>query len=291
MVDRLELEGQLKGWVDRLLGEVQQLDIPVEHAFTKAHLQRLLDRDFRGLIVSMIHKFEDIRANSSERQNIYVFIDEAHRSVARELGTYLMAALPNATIVGFTGTPVDKTTYGRGTFKIFGVDDAEGYLDKYSIAESIKDETTVPLHHMLAPSEMTVPAERLEREFFSLAASEGVTDIEELNKVLEDAVALRTFLKADERVANVAKFVTKHFKENVEPLGYKAFLVAVDREACAKYKEALDKLLPPEWVVPIYTKLPSDVVERPKVAHYQPTETKKKTPASSSRSRINFPSS
>ena len=77
-----------------------------------------------------------------------------------------MAALPNATIVGFTGTPVDKTTYGRGTFKIFGVDDAEGYLDKYSIAESIKDETTVPLHHMLAPSEMTVPAERLEEELF-----------------------------------------------------------------------------------------------------------------------------
>ncbi len=272
VVDRLELEGQLKGWVDRLLGEVQQLDIPVEHALTKAHLQRLLDRDFRGLIVSMIHKFDDIRANSSERPNIYVFIDEAHRSVARELGTYLMAALPNATIVGFTGTPVDETAHGRGTFKTFGVDDAEGYLDKYSIAESIKDETTVPLHHMLAPSEMTVPAERLEKEFFSLAASEGVTDIEELNKVLEGAVALRTFLKADERVANVAKFVAKHFKRNVGPLGYKAFLVAVDREACGKYKEALDKLLPPEWVVPVYTKLPADVVERPKVAQYQLTE-------------------
>ncbi len=272
VVDRLELEGQLKGWVDRLLGEVQQLDIPVEHAFTKAHLQRLLDRDFRGLIVSMIHKFEDIRANSSDRSNVYVFIDEAHRSVARELGTYLMAALPNATIVGFTGTPVDETAHGRGTFKIFGIDDAEGYLDKYSIAESIKDETTVPLHHMLAPSEMTVPAERLEKEFFSLAASEGVTDVEELNKVLEDAVALRTFLKADDRVANVAEFVAEHFKQNVEPLGYKAFLVAADREACAKYKEALDKLLPPEWVVPIYTKLPADIVERPKVAQYQLSE-------------------
>lgn len=272
VVDRLELEGQLKGWVERLLGEVQQLDIPVEHAFTKAHLQRLLDRDFRGLIVSMIHKFEDIRSDSSERSNVYVFIDEAHRSVARELGTYLMAALPNATIVGFTGTPVDGTAHGRGTFKIFGVDDAEGYLDKYSIADSIADETTVPLHHMLAPSRMTVPSERLEKEFFSLAASEGVTDVEELNKVLEEAVALRTFLKADERVENVAKFVAEHFRQNIEPLGYKAFLVAVDREACAKYKEALDKLLPPEWVAPIYSKLPADIVERPKVARYQLTE-------------------
>ena len=272
VVDRVDLEGQLKGWVEKLLGELQQLDVPVERAESKAHLQRLLDRDFRGLIVSMIHKFEDLRANTSTRGNVFVFIDEAHRSVARELGTYLMAALPKATIVGFTGTPIAETAQGRGTFRIFGADDPAGYLDKYSIKESIDDETTVPLHHMLAPSEMTVPAERLEREFFALASAEDVTDVDELNKVLDDAVGLRTFLKADERVANVAQFVAQHFKENVDPLGYKAFLVAVDREACAKYKAQLDKLLPPEWVVPVYTKLPADVVERPLVARYQLTD-------------------
>ena len=269
VVDRTELEGQLKGWVDRLLGEMQQLDIPVERATTRAHLQRLLDRDFRGLIVSMIHKFEEVRKHSSERDNIFVFIDEAHRSVARELGTYLMAALPNATIVGFTGTPIAKTAEGQGTFKIFGAEDEAGYLDKYSIKESIEDETTVPIRHMLAPSQMTVPAERLDKEFFDLAATEGVTDIEELNHVLDKAVALRTFLKADDRVANVTKFVAEHFKENVAPLGYKAFLVAVDREACAKYKRELDKHLPAEWVEPIYTQMPSDVVEHELVARYQ----------------------
>ncbi len=272
IVDRTELEGQLKGWVDRLLGEMQQLDIPVERADSKAHLQRLLDRDFRGLIVSMIHKFEEIRKQSSLRDNIFVFIDEAHRSVARELGTYLMAALPNATIVGFTGTPIAKTAQGQGTFKIFGIDDPAGYLDKYSIKESIEDETTVPIRHMLAPSEMTVPAERLDKEFFELAAAEGITDVDELNHVLEKAVALRTFLKADNRISNVAKFVADHFKDNVEPLGYKAFLVAVDREACAKYKRELDKLLPPEWVVPVYSSMPSDIVERELVARYQLSE-------------------
>jgi type I restriction enzyme, R subunit len=68
-----------------------------------------------------------------------------------------------------------------------------------------------------------------------------------LNKVLDRAVGLRTFLKADDRVAKVAAFVAEHFKGNVLPLGYKAFVVAVDREACAKYKQELDKLLPPEW--------------------------------------------
>ncbi|MHB8145814.1 MAG: type I restriction endonuclease subunit R [Vulcanimicrobiaceae bacterium] len=269
VVDRTELEGQLSGWVDRLLGEMQQLDIPTERADSKAHLQRLLDRDFRGLIVSMIHKFEEIRKSSSDLDNIFVLIDEAHRSVARELGSYLMAALPNATIIGFTGTPIAKTAQGDGTFKIFGAEDERGYLDKYSILESIEDETTVPIKHTLAPSEMTVPSERLDKEFFALASSEGITDVEELNRVLEKAVSLRTFLKADDRVANVAKFVAEHFQQNVAPLGLKAFLVAVDREACAKYKQALDELLPPEWVVPVYTGMPADVVERPLVASYQ----------------------
>lgn len=201
-----------------------------------------------------------------------MFIDEAHRSVAKDLGTYLMASVPNATIIGFTGTPIANTEQGTGTFKIFGAEDETGYLDKYSIKESIDDETTLPIKHVLAPSEMTVPVDRLDKEFFELAAAEGVTDVEELNKVLDRAVGLRAFLKADDRVANVAAFVAEHFKENVLPLGYKAFVVAVDREACAKYKQALDKLLPPEWTEAVYTENAADVVDRPLVAELQLSE-------------------
>ena len=103
VVDRTELEGQLKGWVERLLGEMQRQDIAVKRADTKAALQGLLDDDFRGLVISMIHKFEAVRKDSSTRDNVFVFIDEAHRSVAKDLGSYLMAAVPNATIIGFTG--------------------------------------------------------------------------------------------------------------------------------------------------------------------------------------------
>ena len=269
VVDRTELEGQLAGWVERLLGEMQQQDIAVRRANSKAELQDLLSTDRRGLIISMIHKFEGIEQDSNTRDNIYVFIDEAHRSVARELGTYLMAALPNATIFGFTGTPIARTEHGEGTFKIFGVDDALGYLDKYPIAESIEDETTLPIRHMMAPSEMTVPAEQLDREFFALANLEGVTDVEELNRVLDRAVGLPTFLTATARIEQVAEFVAKHFRENVLPLGYKAFLVAVNREACAKYKQALDKLLPSAWSVPVYSENVNDVAERPLVAELQ----------------------
>lgn len=274
VVDRTELEGQLREWVDRLLGEMQANDIAVRRANTKAELQELLDADFRGLIVSMIHKFEEIKKNSSQRDNIYVFIDEAHRSVAKDLGSYLMAALPHATIVGFTGTPVGSSQSGSGSFQIFGLQDEDGYLDRYSIKESIEDGTTLPIRYLMAPSTMTIPTEQLDDEFFNLAQSEDVTDVEELNRVLDRAVGIRAFLSADDRVERVAEFVANHFKENVDPLHYKAFLVAVDRETCAKYKVALDRHLPAEWSEVVYSSNAADVVDRPKVAELQLSETR-----------------
>jgi type I restriction enzyme R subunit len=269
VVDRNELEGQLSGWVERIVGEMQASDIAIEYATTRARLQELLDQDFRGLIISMIHKFDGIRKNSSARDDFIVLIDEAHRSVGGDLGNYLMGALPNATLIGFTGTPIDKTAYGKGTFKVFGTDDERGYLDKYSIRESIDDGTTLRLKHSVVPGELSLPADLLEREFLSLTEAEGVSDIDDLNRILDRAVTLKAFLKSDERVEGVARFVANHFRENVEPLGYKAFLVAVDREACALYKRALDRHLPPEYSTAIYTENSADVVDRPLVAELQ----------------------
>lgn len=269
VVDRNELEGQLKGWVDRLLGEMQAADIHVSRAESKAGLQDVFDSDRRGLVVSTIHKFEEITPRSSLRRNIYVFIDEAHRSVAADLGTYLMAAVPNATIIGFTGTPVGDVRAGSGSFKIFGGDDEGGFLDKYSVVESIEDETTLPIRYKLAPSEMRLPAEDLEEQFYALAGEEDVTDVDELNRVLERAVTLRAFLGADDRVDRIARFVATHFRDNVLPLGHKAFVVAVDRETCAKYKRALDRYLPPEWSEAVYSKNVNDIVDRPAVAELQ----------------------
>ena len=219
----------------------------------------------------MIHKFDGIERDANGRDNIFVFIDEAHRSVAGDLGTYLMAALPRATIIGFTGTPIAKTEEGKGTFKTFGKEDEQGYLDKYTIAESIEDETTLPIRHTLAPGRLTLPTERLDKEFFELARDEAVTDITELNRVLDRAVNLRAFLTADDRIAKVAAFVAKHFGENVNPLGYKAFLVGVNREACAKYKKALDRHLPREWTKAVYSPGSDDVVTAPLVAQLQLT--------------------
>ena len=247
MIDRNELEDQmLKNLTALGLGNL-------EHASSIARLNQLLRDDYRGIIVTMIHKFRDMPANLNLRKNIYVLIDEAHRTTAGDLGNYLMAGLPNATFIGFTGTPVDKTAYGKGTFKTFGCEDDAGYLHKYSIADSIEDGTTLPLYYQLAPNEMLVPHETLDKEFLSLAEAEGVADIEELNKILERAVNLKNFLKGKERIRQVAAFVARHYTENIEPLGYKAFLVGVDREACALYKHALDQVLPPEYSEVVYT--------------------------------------
>jgi type I restriction enzyme R subunit len=273
IVDRNELEGQLAGWVERLLVQPGSRDLKIEHAYRKDRLRELLGSDFRGLIVSMIHKFDGVPKNINTRDNVLVLIDEAHRSTGGDLGNYLLAALPNATLIGFTGTPIDKTAYGKGTFKVFGKDDEEGYLDKYSIAESIADGTTLKLKYALAPNEIRLPENILEEEFLDLAEVEGISDVDDLNRILDKAVKLKAFLKSDERVAAVAKFVAEHFKTNVQPLGYKAFLVAVDREACALYKQALDQLLPPEWTSAIYTPAQNDSERFPLVAKYQLSDT------------------
>jgi len=250
MIDRNELEDQmLKNLASVGLGNVA-------HASSIAELNRLLNQrgqDYRGIVVTTIHKFRDMPANLNLRRNIFVLIDEAHRTTGGDLGNFLMVGLPNASFLGFTGTPVDKTAYGKGTFKTFGCEDDKGYLHKYSIAESIADGTTLPLYYNLAPNEMLVPHEIMEKEFFALAETEGIADIEELNKILERAVNLKNFLKGKDRVRKVASHVADHFRANVEPLGYKAFLVGVDREACAFYKEALDAILPAEYSEIVFT--------------------------------------
>ena len=247
MVDRNELEDQMRKNLAALgLNNV-------EHADRISTLVNLLKNDYRGIVVTTIHKFRDMPAKVNERSNVFVLIDEAHRTTGGDLGNFLMAGLPDATYIGFTGTPIDKTAYGAGTFKTFGCEDDKGYLHKYSIAESIADQTTLPLFYNLAPNEMQANAELMEKEFWALAEAEGVADVEELNKILERAVNLKNFLKGDERVDTIAQYVADHFKKNVEPLGYKAFLVAVDRPACAKYKQALDKYLSPDYSEVVFT--------------------------------------
>jgi type I restriction enzyme R subunit len=268
IVDRLELEGQL-------LQNLAHYGIAnPREAHSKRELQNILSSDYRGLVVSMIHKFDDVPANLNTRENIIILVDEAHRTTGGNLGNYLMGALPNATYLGFTGTPIDRTAQGKGTFKVFGVDDAQGYLDKYSIAESIEDGTTVRLHYALAPSHLLVDRETLEKQFMDLAQTQGISDLEELNAILDRAVELKELMKTPTRIEAIARSIAEHYRNAVEPMGFKAFVVAVDREACVLYKQALDKYLPPDYSRVVYS--PSHNDEEQLKRHYLESDEEKR---------------
>ncbi len=256
VVDRIELESQM----------VQNLKAygwhSVHNPDSKRELCDLLKNGTNGLIVTTIHKFDDMPANMITDREVVILIDEAHRSQEGELGIFLNAALPNAFRFGFTGTPIDdRGKVGRGTFEMFGqYDRPHGYHDKYSINESIADKTTVPLYYTLAPSEVLVDRQELDEgyktlleEFFEEMDEVGVASIEELNRQLQKADKLLAVLKSPERVDANARHIANHFREYVLPLGFKALVVTPDREACALYKAALDRMLPPEWSRVVYS--------------------------------------
>ena len=249
VVDRVELESQIHqnfisfGFSEKIL----------KRAESKQHLKELLEDDFRGLIITTIHKFEGMSEDVNVRDNIIVLIDEAHRSQEGNLGNYMRASLPNAFYFGFTGTPIDRTKVGRGTFVAFGYPPDEPYLDKYTIDESIEDGTTVPLYYTLAKTELHVDKETLENEFFKVVENEGIVSLEGVNRIIEKSEKLKAILKSCDRIDKIAQHIAEHYKGYIEPLGFKAFIVAVDREACALYKKAIDKYLPPEYTKVVYS--------------------------------------
>ena len=241
LVDRNELESQL-------FGNLTALGFANVHVTeNKKDLEKLLKSQIPVIIVSTIQKFEGMPAKINMSKEIYVFEDEAHRSTGGKLGNFLTGAIPNATLIGFTGTPISSTSGKNDTFIMFGKEDKEGYLDKYGIKESIQDGTTLPLNYSLAPNKMLVDRDTLEKNFLRNADLADVSDIETLNMIMEKQVTLRNMMKNADRMDSIAKYLSKHFIDNVEPLGYKAFLVAVDREACVMYKELLDNYLPASY--------------------------------------------
>ena len=182
LVDRNELESQL-------FNNLSDLGFQNFHVTdSKKELQHLLSSDTSAIIVSTIQKFEGMPEKVNTSKEIFVFADEAHRSTGGKFGNFMMGALPNATFIGFTGTPVSRASGKNDTFLMFGRDDSNGYLDKYGIKESIQDGTTVPLNYSLAPNKMLVDRETLERDFLMNAELAGVSDIETLNLIMEKQV-------------------------------------------------------------------------------------------------------
>lgn len=238
LVDRTDLDTQISGTFNAA-------DVPnVQSTESIDELQTLLERDTRKIIISTIFKFKDAKPNLNLRDNIIVLVDEAHRTQEGDLGRDMRAALPNAFLFGLTGTPVNRTD--KNTFWAFGSEEDEGgYLSRYTFQDSLRDDATKPLHFEPRLVDVHVDKEILDKAFEEFKESAALSD-EEADALNRKSAKMAAFLKAPERVAKIAKDIAEHFKEKVEPHGFKAMIVTPDRYACVQYKEELDKLIPVE---------------------------------------------
>ncbi|MGV3523464.1 MAG: type I restriction endonuclease subunit R [Candidatus Sericytochromatia bacterium] len=237
LVDRVDLDTQIsKDFNGAEIANVVSTDSITE-------LQDLLAKDTRKIIISTIFKFRDAQPNLNTRENIIVLVDEAHRTQEGDLGRQMRAALPNAFLFGLTGTPVNRAD--KNTFWAFGAEEDEGgYLSRYTFHDSIRDEATLPLHFEPRLVDVHLDREAIDLAFAQFQEEAALSDAEAdaLNK---KSAKMAAFLKSPERVARIVEDIAAHFREKVEPHGFKAMIVTPDRYACVQYKEALDEHFPP----------------------------------------------
>lgn len=238
LVDRTDLDTQISGTFNAAdVANVESTDSIKE-------LQRMLERDTRKIIISMIHKFRDAKPNMNDRENIIVLVDEAHRTQEGDLGRQMRAALPNAFLFGLTGTPVNKAD--KNTFWAFGAEeDKGGYMSRYTFHDSIRDEATLPLHFEPRLVDVHVDTQAIDQAFAEFKESAALSD-EEADELNKKSAKMSAFLKSPERVAKIVKDIAEHFKDKVAPQGFKGMIVTPDRHACVQYKEELDNYFPEE---------------------------------------------
>jgi type I restriction enzyme R subunit len=238
LVDRTDLDTQISGTFNAAdVANVETTDSIKE-------LQSMLEKDTRKIIVSMIHKFRDAKPNMNTRDNVIVLVDEAHRTQEGDLGRQMRAALPNAFLFGLTGTPVNKAD--KNTFWAFGSEEDEGgYLSRYTFHDSIRDDATLPLHFEPRLVDVHVDKETIDKAFKEFQDQVALTD-EEADALNQKSAKMAAFLKSPERVSKIVEDIATHFKEKVQPHGFKAMIVTPDRFACVQYKEELDKYFPEE---------------------------------------------
>ena len=234
VLDRLDLDEQTTR-------EFTSAGMRLKTAATKDDLRRMLaDEDRRGVIVTTIFRFKDAGL-LNERSNIVVFCDEAHRTQEGELGKDMRDALPNATFIGLTGTPI--STGDHDTYETFGhPDDPDHLLHEYDDVRSIYDGATLQVITETRLVDLHIDEAALDQAFEEMAADEGLSD-DEKETLARKATRLETLLKAPERIARVCRDVVEHFATRVEPLGLKAMVVAYDRELCVLYQDEIARLL------------------------------------------------
>jgi len=252
VVDRRDLKTQLSDDFDAC-------DYPnVEKALGVEDLKKKLRADWRGTLVTTVQSFQNMGDLAPlTRDNVISMVDECHRSQKGE-GTesYAMTMrvkLANGFRYGFTGTPIDRTM--QNTHRDFGpLKDGmqERYLSYYGIRRAIKDGATLEVHYLRDKVPFKVDEQPLSAGFEQMCAEMELEDEEAKDFIQRQRSKWKELARHPERVEIVIERMLTHFLDHPDPNGFKAQLVAVDRKACAVYKDALDaKLkargLSPEW--------------------------------------------
>jgi type I restriction enzyme, R subunit len=255
VTDRNDLDGQLHGTFDmaaEVLGET-----PIQADSRIKLREHLNDRPSGGIIFTTIQKFvpgedEDHYPSLTDRDNVVVLCDEAHRSQyglgarINEAGEtiygyakYLRDALPNATFVAFTGTPI--ASKDKDTRSVFG-----DYVDIYDIEQAVKDGATVPIYY----------ESRLVKLEMNSSVTETIDEeVEELTEDEEESARARTksrwaalekLVGTAPRMATVAADLVNHFETRQDAMQGKAMAVCMSREVCVQLYDEIIKLRP-EW--------------------------------------------
>ena len=244
LTDRNDLDDQLFGTFSRCKDLLRQ---PPAQAESRADLRQKLHVEAGGVVFTTIQKFfpeekGDRHPVLSDRRNIVVIADEAHRSQYDFVDGYarhMRDALPNASFIGFTGTPIEKTD--ANTRAVFG-----DYISVYDIQRAVEDKATVPIYYesRLAKLELD-EAERPSIDPDFEEATEG-EEVEHKERLKTKWAQLEAIVGSQKRLRLVAQDIVSHFEERLEAMEGKAFVVCMSRRICVElYREIV--ALRPAW--------------------------------------------
>jgi len=236
VTDRTDLDRQLTDTFRRCQDET------VYHARSIKHFKELLQKDSSDLVMGMLQKFSESELGSlgvvNRSEKIVLMVDEVHRGHYGPTESILNSALPNAPKIGFTGTPLiktQKTTHEYGT-----------YIDTYTIDQSVRDGATVQIIYEGRESNTKVTGDSLDKLFDFYFADKSEDEKESIKRKYGTEIAV---LEAPKRIEMICVDILSHYREHIQPNGFKAQIVTASRRAAIIYKQILDKLGAPESAV------------------------------------------
>jgi type I restriction enzyme R subunit len=242
LTDRNDLDDQLFGTFSRCRDLLRQ---PPVQAESRVHLKELLSVAAGGVVFTTLHKFfpeekGDRHPTLSERRNIVVIADEAHRSQYDFIDGYarhMRDALPHASFIGFTGTPIELAD--ANTRAVFG-----DYISVYDIQRAVKDGATVPIYYESRLAKLALDeAERPKIDPKFEEATEG-EEVERKEKLKTKWAQLEAVVGAEKRLELVAKDIVEHFEKRLEAMDGKAMIVCMSRRICVELYREIVKLRP-----------------------------------------------